>query len=164
MASFIATLRHGVETFMDWLSVVMFAIIFIVSLAQILMRWVFNSPLIWSEELVRLMFVWVCYLGWVLATRNGSHIRITTIINRLPPPAKKIIETINSLLVIVFSLLMCYWGVKMAEVGARGRAVTFALQFSWVYGIVPVCNFMIILYTILSIPAIWGKKEGPLHE
>ena len=57
----------------DWLSVVLFLLIFILALGQIFMRYVLNRPLVWSEELIRYAFVWICYLGWVLGTRNRSH-------------------------------------------------------------------------------------------
>ena len=80
----------AVNKCVDWLSVVLFLIIFILALCQICMRYVLNKPLVWSEELIRYAFVWICYLGWVLGTRNRSHIQITIIVNLLPTMSRTI--------------------------------------------------------------------------
>ena len=44
--------------------------------SQVVMRYVFQSSLYWSEELARYLFVWQTWLGASLAVREASHIRI----------------------------------------------------------------------------------------
>jgi len=123
------------------------------------MRWLFKNPIIWSEELIRLMYVWICYLGWTLASRYRTYIRITFISDSLPPIPRKVLATVNCILIIVFSALMVFYGIKMAEIGGRGRAVTLPITFILVYGIVPVTNFIIFMYHITDIVNIWKKPE-----
>ena len=57
----------------DTLAVVLLLFIFILGIAQVVWRWVLNDPIVWSEELIRLTYVWICYLGWVIAERSDSH-------------------------------------------------------------------------------------------
>jgi TRAP-type C4-dicarboxylate transport system permease small subunit len=153
-------IKHGLEKIIDWIAILFFIIIFFVALAQIVMRWIFKNPLIWSEELIRLMYVWICYIGWVMASKHKSHIRITAFISKIPPFAQKILDTFNCLLVIIFSAFMVYFGIKMTEVGGRGTAVTLPINFALVYGIAPAANGMILVYQILDLVNLWKERKG----
>ena len=53
-------------------------------LAQVVAR-KFFEPLVWSEELARYLFIWVAFLGWVVATERRSHIAITQLSERASP-------------------------------------------------------------------------------
>jgi TRAP-type C4-dicarboxylate transport system permease small subunit len=159
ISAVLSKIKLGMEKMIDWISVLFFVVIFFVALAQIIMRWVFKNPIIWSEELIRLMFVWICYIGWTIASRNKSHIRITALVSVIPPFPRKILETFNCLLVILFSVFMVYYGIKMTEVGGKGRAVTLPINFALVYGIAPAANFIIMLYQFMEMAHIW-KKTG----
>ncbi|MDR2095837.1 MAG: TRAP transporter small permease [Treponema sp.] len=155
-------IKQGVEKVIDWIAVLFFIVIFVVAMAQIIMRWIFKNPIVWSEELIRLMFVWICYIGWTMASRNKTHICITALISKLPPLARKIMQTGNCLLVIAFSVFMVYFGIEMTEVGGRGMAVTLPINFSLVYVSAPIANFIILLYQLLDIVNIWKKiPAGP---
>ena len=75
----ILVVKKAAEMIVDGMSVILFIAIFILGLAQIFCRWVLKAPLTWSEEAIRLIYVWICYLGWVIAERSGGHIKITAI-------------------------------------------------------------------------------------
>jgi len=157
-----ARIKYYLEKCVDWTAVTFFSIVFFVAMAQIVMRWIFRNPIIWAEELIRLMYVWLCYIGWTIASRNRCHIRITALVSAVPPFPRKLLETFNCFLVILFSLFMVYFGIKMTEVGGRGKAVTLPINFALVYGIAPVANFIILLYQIIDIIGIWKKPGGSI--
>ena len=153
-------LKHYLEKCIDWIAVIFFSIIFIVALSQIAMRWIFNNPIVWSEELIRLMYVWICYIGWTLASRNRTHIKITFLVSALPSLSGRLLQTLNCLLVIIFSVFMVYYGIKMTQIGGRGRAVTLPITFALVYGIAPVTNLIILMYQFVDIVNVWKKQSG----
>ena len=68
------------EKGVDGLATILMTFIFILGLAQVIWRWILNDPIVWSEEMIRLTYVWICYLGWVIAEKADSHIRITAIL------------------------------------------------------------------------------------
>ena len=144
----------------DWLSVVLFLLIFILALGQIFIRYVLNIPLVWSEELIRYAFVWICYLGWVLGTRNRSHIQITIIINMFPKIVQKLIDTFNSLILVVFSAYMIVYGIQMTKASTTLPAITIPIKISFVYAIVPVVNTLIIVYELLHLKNNIWKKDA----
>jgi TRAP-type C4-dicarboxylate transport system permease small subunit len=154
---FFNRIKQGVEKAINWIAVLFFIVIFFVAMAQIIMRWVFKNPIVWSEELIRLMFVWICYIGWTMASRNKSHICITALVSKLSPLAQKVMQTFNCFLVILFSVFMVYFGIEMTGVGSRGMAVTLPINFALVYVSAPIANFIILLYQVLDIVTIWKK-------
>ena len=50
----------------------------------IVARYAFHRPLIWSDELASLLFLWLAMLGAVLALRRGEHMRMTALVNACP--------------------------------------------------------------------------------
>src|SRR5438270_4126624 len=60
----------------------------------ILARYVFHRPLVWSDELASLLFVWLAMLGSVLAFRANEHMRMTALVAKAPPAARRFLEMI----------------------------------------------------------------------
>lgn len=100
--------------------------------------------------MIRLTYVWICYLGWVIAEKADSHIRITAILNMLPKKAQKWLQFVCYIITIVFSLLMVYYGIFLVQAGTKRTAVSFKMNFSVVYLICPICNAIIIAYEIAA--------------
>ena len=146
-----STVRKVTEKCINWLSVILLTGIFILGLCQVFWRWVLRNPIIWSEELIQLTYVWICYLGWVIAERSDAHIRITVLMNALPKTAQKWLQAFCHVLCIVFSILMVYYGIKLVGVGAKRTAVSIALNYGLVYLMGPICNFIIIFYEIAGL-------------
>ena len=73
----------------EWLGGALFIAIFGILIAQILSRQVFHSPLIWSEELAKLLFVYVGMLGISVAVRKQEHVFIDFLTNLMPEKIRK---------------------------------------------------------------------------
>jgi TRAP-type C4-dicarboxylate transport system permease small subunit len=56
----------------------------------ILARYVFHRPLVWSDELASILFLWLAVLGSALAFSRGENLRMTTLVNRFPPAARRL--------------------------------------------------------------------------
>ncbi len=161
MKKFLSTARIVTEKSVDWLSIFLFCTIFILGLLQVVSRWIFNNPLTWSEESIQLMYVWICYLGWIIAERQGSHIRITFLVGKLPPKGQVLINIFNHLLTITFSVLMVVYGISMVR-KSLGTPVTIPwLHYGWIYVIAPIVNAVIICYEIVFIIEELAGKKAP---
>src|SRR5258707_12813849 len=74
----------------------------------ILARYVFHRPLVWSDELASLLFVWLAMLGSVLAVRADAHMRMTALVAKASPAARRVLELVAlfaSLAFLAFILL-----------------------------------------------------------
>ena len=59
----------------------------LVLLAGVIMRFVFNSPIPWADELASILFLWLANLGAAVALRRGTHMRTTAMVSYFSPRA-----------------------------------------------------------------------------
>lgn len=151
----------------DTLAVVLLIFIFILGICQVFWRWVLNDPIVWSEEMIRLTYVWICYLGWVIAERADSHIRITAIVSRLPVSFQKWQQAFCHILGIIMCALMVRYGIDLIFAGLKRTAVSFPLNFAVVYLMGPICNAILIVYEVAELiecfvkgPRDYSDKDG----
>src|SRR4030081_1610789 len=65
-----------------------------VLLAGIIGRYVFHSPLVWSDELAGVLFLWLAMLGSVLAFQRNEHMRMTAVVSMLGPGARAFLDVV----------------------------------------------------------------------
>ena len=161
----VPTVKKGTEQIINWLSITLLFGIFVLGVAQIVRRWILGNPIVWSEELIQLTYVWICYLGWVIAERKDSHIRITAVSNMLPTNAQKWLQVFNHILCILFAALMVYYGIKLFGIGLKRTAVSMPwLNFATVYVMGPICNAIIICYELASLVECITKGPRDYHD
>lgn len=117
--------------------IVLFIGMVLLVLAQVVAR-KFFEPLVWSEELARYTFIWVAFIGWVIASRNKSHIRISLVTDRAGPLLKQALGVFSDLCVIVFALIFVIKGWKLVQNNLDIETVTLFFDFWLVYTIIPV--------------------------
>ena len=83
-------LRRGVELLAAAVVLAEVAIL----LSGIAARAVFNHPIIWSDELASILFLWLAMLGSALAVQRGSHMRLTFFVSMVGPRAQQWAETL----------------------------------------------------------------------
>lgn len=104
-----------------FLVVTMIAMVVIIFL-QVVMRYVFNNSLSWSEEIARYLFLWQIWVGLSYGVKRSKHIRVEIIKYHLSSKGKKIVEIIATIIWIAFGIFLFYRaGVVMAKVYASGQ-------------------------------------------
>jgi TRAP-type C4-dicarboxylate transport system permease small subunit len=78
----------------------------LVLFAGVVSRYVFHNPLVWSDELATLLFLWLAMLGAVIALRRGEHMRLTAIVAMAPPRWRPWLDSLAAMVVAVFVLLI----------------------------------------------------------
>jgi len=77
-----------------------------VLLAGVVARYVFQRPLIWSDDLASLLFIWLIMLGAVIALRRGAHMRLTLLVNANAPQLRPWLESTAVAVTAVFFVAM----------------------------------------------------------
>ncbi len=152
-------IRRELDKIVDIVVVVLFIIIFAVVLLQIFFRYVLNSPLVWSEELSRYLFIWISFLGWTLATRHKTHIKVEFALKALPEKMQFVVKVITQIIVIFFVGMLVYLGIKMAARSVDVPTVTLFFTYAYIYAIVPIASAIILFYSILDLINLFDKKE-----
>jgi TRAP-type C4-dicarboxylate transport system permease small subunit len=120
-------------------------------------RYVLQATFQWYDEVARLCFVWMVFLGAASAVRRGAHFRLHLLIDRFGPRLRRANDLLVGLLVVVFGGVLVAGGVAMWPV-ARGQ-VSDSLELSmvWFYGALPVGGALMIVF---SLPQLWRRARG----
>ncbi len=111
--------------------------IVLVTTAQVVMRYVFASPLPWPEEVALWSFLWLVMLGIAAVTRSGGHVRVDALIARLPRPAHGAAELFVIVLTALSFALLASLGFKLAS-GTTMVTINLKIAYSLLYLAVPV--------------------------
>ncbi|QIM65131.1 TRAP transporter large permease subunit [Frederiksenia canicola] len=120
----------------EWIGGSLFILIFLILIAQILARQVFHSPLNWSEELARLLFVYVGMLGISVGIRNQQHVFIDFITNLFPEKVKKVANSFVQLIIFICLISFIHFGIKLFF-KAENNIFTLGISEKWMYGSLP---------------------------
>lgn len=97
-------------------------------LAGVTARYVFHAPLVWSDELASILFLWLSMLGAVVALRRGEHMRMTGLVSRVGPTARTLLETLAITAPIAFLAMILHPALDYAM--EEQFIVTPALEIS----------------------------------
>ena len=94
VAAFFGKIERGIATVVEWLTVALTVADMLVLLAGVIARYAFNRPLMWSDEVASMLFLWLAMLGAVVALHRGEHMRMTAVVKALPEGWRGFVETI----------------------------------------------------------------------
>jgi TRAP-type transport system small permease protein len=129
-----------------------------------------NSPLVWTDELAQYLLVWLGFVGWIIATRRGSHIRITVFLDKLPRAVRCIGEIVIQLAIIVFAAILVWQAGPLIRRNIDVETVTLPFPSAMLYILLPVLGLALIAHALGDIALAWRgddtartpQKEQPL--
>ena len=147
----IAVLERRLGSVVDYAAGALVVADIVVLFMGVLARFVFHSPLIWSDELASILFIWMAMLGSVVALRRGEHMRMTALVSMQPPSRQPLFEAIALVAALAF-LAMVAW--PSWEYASEERFITTpALDISnaWRAAALPVGIALMALFAMLRL-------------
>jgi len=92
----------------EYLTAALLAAMTLLTFAQVVMRYVFNSGLIWALETTTYLFGWLVLLGISIGVRTNRHIAVDLLSNRVPAAARRALALFAALLSLLYAALMVY--------------------------------------------------------
>ncbi len=102
---------------------------------NVVLRYAFNSGLVVSEELSRFCFVWLTFLGAIVAMREHSHLGMDSLVNRLPRAGKLACLAASQALILLCCAMLAWGTWRQHEVNATNMAPVTGLSMIWVFGV-----------------------------
>ena len=124
-----------------------------------------GSPLPWSEEACRFLFVWSSFLGAVLVTANNGHYKVT-LVEMLPKRFQFIFVWIVYICIGVFSYIMLRYGAMFVLNGMKRVSTTMNVRMGYVFIIMPLSGLLCLVHLTEQIIKDFKKitKKGTLEE
>ncbi len=98
-----------------WIVIVMTSVMVMLVFLNVVCRYIFNFSIIWAEEVSQYLMVWVAFLGAGLALREGRHVAIEMLQDRLSSGARRVTRHFLALLLIVFMVVLTVLGFQFAH-------------------------------------------------
>ena len=134
---------------------------FLILLAQVIMRYVFSRPLTWSEEAARCIFVFVSFIGISYAYRQKGHIRMEVVVNLFPQAVRRGLEVLINLGTIALFCYMIPFSFRFIGIQAGVKATATHIPMSIVYTALPLgMALSCVRLLISSLRIVWGEEEN----
>lgn len=136
----------------DWICLGLMAALVVDVFLGVFSRYVLHATFQWYDEVARLCFVWMVFLGAAVAVRRGAHFRLHLLIDRFGPRLRRATELVVGLLVLAFGGVLVAGGIALYPVARRQVTDSLELSMLWFYGALPIGGALMILF---SLPQLW---------
>lgn len=144
-------LRKGFERLEETLLILLLAAMTLLSVWQVVLRYVFNSGLLWALEATTTMFGWLVLLGISYGIRTHAHIGIDLLARSLRPPGRRAVGLAVILLGLLYAGIMTYGSVKyeirMVKLDVMGQDIPLP---RWVLGLCLPIGFGLLILRLLE--------------
>jgi tripartite ATP-independent transporter DctM subunit len=119
--------------------------------AGVVSRYVFHAPLVWSDELASILFLWLSMLGAVVALRRGEHMRMTALLQKVQPSTRALLDAFAIAASVAFLVLIVWPSIDYAH--EESFIVTPALEISnaWRAAAIPAGIGIMVVMALLRL-------------
>lgn len=114
-----------------------FIIIVFLTIAQVFFRFLINRPLIWSEELVRFLLIWMTMIGAAVLSYDDVHLNVTSFVELLNPRWQFVLYTIRQILIWIFLIATVFSSIKLVQLSHLTSSGALKIPFSFWRGAAP---------------------------
>ncbi|MBA2300969.1 MAG: TRAP transporter small permease [Chloroflexi bacterium] len=131
----------------------------VVILIGVVARYIVHISLPWSEELARLLLVWLTFLGAAAATAQRSHIRVDTIYARFSGRRRRAIEA-TSIMLSLLTLALLIWASRgLFGPSAATASPGSGIQAGWTRIALPVAAVLMIAFLLIQLRDVFASRE-----
>lgn len=135
--------------FEEWTLFISVLVALVALFFNVVLRYGFNYTLAWSDELVREVIIYTTFIGCSVAVKNRSLIRIDASVQLLPK-LKIPLTFFSNFVVMIFAIMMIYYGWLMAALQVQTQQKTIIMQIPlvYLYAILPLMGIMMLIRVI----------------
>ena len=159
-------LFRSIEALMAFFLAVMIVLVF----TNVVLRYVFSTGFEWSEEIARLCFIYLVYLGAIGAMRENQHLIIDSVLSRIPDIWQKVVYFLVQAGIIWMMLVLVRgsWQLVMQNLGDRWVATQFPIYLVYAVGLVTGVSIIVIalanLYRLIVLKRPVSELLSVRHE
>jgi TRAP-type C4-dicarboxylate transport system permease small subunit len=117
-------------------------------LHQVVSRFILQQPSTWSEVLVRVLLIWMVYLGAAGAIRTGALVSVDLLYRKTRGFARRSVEAAVTLCTLAILIILFWYGWDMVNRVRFQNMAGLEISMSWAYAAIPVGSAFGILAVI----------------
>ncbi|WP_156939730.1 TRAP transporter small permease [Desulfocurvus vexinensis] len=126
--------------------------------AQVFWRYVLNDSLFWSEELGRILLIWLTFVGATVAYRQGAHLGVDSLVRRLPPRARAVADALAHLVCLALFAAMAGYGLGYVRLLAGQTTPALGWPAGLGAGAVPLAGAVLCVHALARLAG--GRTPG----
>jgi TRAP-type transport system small permease protein len=128
---------------------------------NVVLRYAFNSGIQVSEEMSRYCFIWLTYIGAMIAMREKGHLGVDTLVKHLPVLGKKVCLFLSESLMLWCNLLFFIGTWKMHGLQVSNVSPVVGISMIWIYGI----GYLVaVVMALFNLQVLWRLVTGRIAE
>jgi len=140
------------KTQLERLCAVLLAVMFVVTLFQVVARVVIGMSSVWSEELARFLYVCLVFIGAAPLIRDDEHIRVGILTDRLRGRPAALLKAVIALLTIPFIAVMTQGAWTNTQMNWTTRAPTLEwLRIGYIYLVIFLAGLLMLWYLTVNL-------------
>jgi TRAP-type C4-dicarboxylate transport system permease small subunit len=113
-----------------------------------------GQPIVWSDELAGILFLWLAMLGSVIAFQRGEHMRMTAIVGMLKPRARAFLDVVAVAAALAFLVLVMHPAYEFAVDEVYVTTPALGIANSWRAAALPVGIGLMLLVALLRLASV----------
>ena len=146
---------------LEWLLIAVLGLMVVLVFGNVVLRYGFNSGIIFSEEVSRFLFVWMVFLGSVLMLRDNGHLGVHTLTKRLPLAGKKACKLASDVVTLACCVLISFGAWRVIGLNMSNIAPVSGIPLGVVFMALMLCS---VGMGILLLGSIWRLLTGRMSE
>jgi TRAP-type transport system small permease protein len=146
---------------LELLVVVALVAMVIMVFGNVVLRYGFNSGITISDEMSRYCFIWLTYIGAMIAMREKGHLGVDTLVKHLPILGKKVCLFLSESLMLWCNGLFLLGTWKMHDLQVSNVSPVVGISMIWIYGIGYV---VAVVMGLFNIHVLYRLVTGQLSE
>lgn len=138
----------------------MLALMAILVFGNVVLRYAFNSGIMWSEEMSRFLFIWLCFIGAIGALKDNEHLGVDALVKRLSIGKKRLLYTLSNLIVLYLLWLVLEGSWKVAVANLETSAPVTGLPMFYIYITGVVMSVLMGCIVIRNLYKAWFVKDS----
>lgn len=129
--------------------VVLLSSIMLLAVGQIVMREIFETGLVWADEAVKLMVLWLAMVGSIAAARDNRHIRIDALSQLLPDTAVKVVRIVVDLFAAIVCAVIAWQAYRYLQLEIEFEDTVLLDVPAWLAHLIVPLSFALVTYQFL---------------
>lgn len=138
--------------------------LFAVAFCTVVGRAFFGASMGWSQDVIRLCFTYIIYLGAAYCVREKGHLNIDFVLGMMRPRVRQAVELVINLVLLAFFVFITYYGFKFVGTGTSQKSPYLMIPMTYYYCGIPISGILMFYYMLEQIidqaRELFGGKGG----
>lgn len=141
-------LDYIIEMFTKFIMGISVLILSTVTSLQVIARFIFNNPIAWGQDIIRLSFIYLVFYGGAYCVFKNEHLNIDIFLTSLNEKSRRYMNLFIDISLIIFFLFLVYYGFIFTKTGINQNAPYLPLAMSFYYFSLPSASLIMVYFQI----------------